>query len=495
MTLNKTKTHKRSGFGILPMLLLCFSLLLSSCANSSSGINEHSLYLPYATDESSSEKTDFFFFIIPKDASAELIESAKALCEKFRVKNDVKAQVYFDNELLPTYKAPRFILIGNTSHFSSQKAISHLKRDDYICLSIEKDVVIGGKSCSASILAIERFTKEILPYFDGESGISAASTFEFFAEYPNKDLTINGYSLSDYTFVYPSENSMREMELVYLLREKLADTCGAYPNVLSDKDADETDRLICVGNCFEQTRAEPQIAYEGNSVKLFADSANILAQAVQTLIKTCESSQSITLRESTVIESQTPVIDLLSVLADKAETENDLADIVNVCKKIKQTLPMLVCFDLPSGTELEQYKKNLNEYTYIGNGLFVLSEKNEIVSTKTDGFVSVADIRIGEGFDYRVIAADTRKQSNNNEITNSALPMISDDVATVLFAISSVRSTPSFERNDIILELEKTDGERSIYTIAFAPIGTASVHEQTVVINHSLLKATISQGE
>lgn len=491
MKIHKAKTSKRSSLGLLPILLLCFCLLLSSCADSSTKTNEHSLYLPESMSEDSSEKTDFFFFIIPKDASPVLIESAKALCEKFSTENNVKAQVYFDNEQLPIYKSPRFILIGDTAFFSSHKAIAHLNRDDYVCLSIEKDVVIGGKSNSASILAIERFTNDVLPYFDGESGISAASSFEFFAEYPHKALTINGYSLSDYTFVYPSENTMKEMEIAHFLREKLADKCGAYPKVISDKEADRSNRLICIGNCFGETRTESQIAYEGNSVKLFASSQNALAQAADSLLKKFENSQSVILRDSTVIESKAHILDFKSVFANKTESENDLADIVSVCKEIKQSLPMLVCFDLPSNPELEAYKKNLNEYAYVGNGLFVLSRKNEIISLKTDGYVSVAEIRIADGFDYRVIVADTRAQINPQEILDSAISKISDSVTTVLFTISKDIGISSIERDDIILELESKSADRSIRTEVFAPIGAATAHEKNVTINHALLKDAI----
>ncbi len=488
MKFHKAKTSERSSIGSLPILLLCFCLLLSSCADSSTKTNEHSLYLSESMNGEASDKTDFFFFIIPKDASPELIKSSKELCENFRAENGVKAQVYFDDEQLPIYQYPRFILIGDTAYSSSHKAISHLNRDDYVCLSIEKDVVIGGKSSSASILAIERFTRDVLPYFDGESGISAASSFEFFAEYPHKDLTINGYSLSDYTFVYPSENTMKEMELAYLLREKLADTCGAYPKILSDKEADETGRLICVGNCFGEARTESQIAYEGNSLKLFASSQNALAQAANTLLKKFEKSQSVTLRENTLIESKTPIIDFKSVFANKIESENDLASIVNVCKEIKQNLPMLVCFDLPTTMELEAYKKNLNEYTYVENGLFILSSKNEIISLKTDDSLSVVDINLGDGFDYRVIVLDTR---NGKEILDSAISNISDSVTTVLFTVSNGIQKPSLERDDIILELESQSGNRSIHTNIFAPIGAATAHEKTVIINHALLNEAV----
>lgn len=490
MKFHKVKTAKRSSFESLTILLLCFCFFLSSCADSSSKINEHSLYLPESVEEDISQKTDFFFFIIPKDASPELITSAKALCYKFSTENDVKAEVYFDDEQLPIYKEPRFILIGDTVYSSSQKAIANLNRDDYVCLSVGKDVVIGGKSSSASILAIERFAKDVLPYFDGESGISAASAFEFLAEYPYKDLTINGYSLSDHTFVYPSENSMHEMELVYLLREKLADTCGAYPKVLSDKEADPTSRLICVGNCFGQTRQECQIAYEGNSVKLFASSQNALAQAVKTLLKKCGDSQSVTLRDSTVIESKTPVIDFASVFPNKIESESDLAGIAKICKKLKQELPMLVCFDIPTRTELEAYKNNLNEYTYIGNGLFVLSCENEIIWSETTENLSVADLRIGDGLEYRVIVADTRNQ-NDTEISDSAISKISDTVTTVLFTLSKDTEKISFERDDIILELEDKSGDRVINTKVFSPVGSATAYEKTVILNHALLKEAV----
>jgi hypothetical protein len=484
---------KRSSLGALPILLLCFCILFSSCANSQSGVNDHSLYLPHTEDSFPSEKTEFFYFIIPKDASAELAQSAKELCKRFCSENGAQAQVYFDNEVLPTYENARFILLGDTAHPSSQKAISHLKRDDYVCLSIEKDVIIGGKSSSATVLAIERFEKDVLPYFDGESGISGACSFEYFADYGQEDIKINGYSLSDYTFVYPSENSINEFELAYLLREKLADICGAYPRMISDKEADASDRLICIGNCFNETRPKAQILCQNKSVRLFASSSNLLAKAINTLIKTCESSPEVMLRDQTLIDINVPAISCMSVIQKKIEGESDLAGIVSVCKEIKQILPMLVCFDLPSDIETLQYEKNLNEYTKIGDCLFILSNKNEIISRETVGNISRADISAGEGFNYRVIVADTRGEANAQETLASALSKISDGVTTFLFTISSGAEKPSFERDDIILELESSDGDILIHTSVFAPIGAASAQGQTVILNHSLLKEALSE--
>lgn len=480
--------YKRSSLGLFSILLLCFSLLLSSCANSSGGINDHSLYISNATSAEAQQKTDFYFFIIPKDASASLVQSANGLCEKFCAENGVSARVYFDDEPLPTYNNPRFILIGDTAYASSHKAISDLKRDDYVCLSIGKDVVIGGKSSSATILAIERFTKDVLPYFDGESGISETSSFKFFAEYPRKNITINGYSLSDYTFVYPSEDSMSEMALAYLLREKLSDICGAYPKVVSDKEADETDRLICVGNCFGDTQEGSQIIYQGKSVKIFASSKNVLAKAADTFIKVCESSKDLTLINKMVIDSNIPSISFKSFFADTISNESDLLAVVNTCKEIKQALPLLVYFDFPSADECEQYKKNLGEYTLIGGSLFVLSSKNTVTASFNEELISVADVSVGEGFDYRVITANAYKGSNPQDAVNSAISKISDSVPTVLFTVSSSGEKLSFDRADIVLESENTGNGKTIYITVFSPSGASEICGQELIINHSLLK-------
>lgn len=493
--MNFNNVWKRSSLWILPVLFFCFSVLFSSCGFSQDNTNDHLLYLADTEDATSLEKTDFFYFIVPKDASAKLVQSSKELCESFCSANDVRAQVFFDNEELPVYKNSRFILLGDTAHPSSQKAISHLKRDDYVCLSVGKDVIIGGKSNSATLTAIERFEKEILPYFDGESGISEASSFEHFEKYEKEDIKINGYSLSDYTLVYPSENTMREAELTYLLREKLADICGAYPRIITDKEADVTQRLICIGNCFKETRDEAQIVCQGNSVKLFASSSNLLAKGADILIKSSKDSTEVTLREQTVIDQIYPVISFGSVFSEKIENESDLADIVNNCKEIKQTLPMLLCFDFHGNTERDQYKKNLNEYTLIGDLVFVLSNKNKLISLETAENVSAADISMGEGFNYRVIVADTRGQADSTNVMASALSKISDDTPTVLFTVSDSAENPSFDRKDIIFELEKSNGVRSITTSVFSPIGAASVQDQTVMINHSLLKEAITFEE
>lgn len=488
------KERKRSSLGTLPILLLCFCLTLVSCSTSQSSVNDHSALLSQAVSEQVS-KTDFFFFIIPHDASPALAQSAKELCETFCQKTSAAAQVHFDNEPLPTYKNPRFILIGNTAYESSHKAIAHLKHNDYVCVSIGRDVVIGGKSSSASILAIERFTKEVLPYFDLESKISDACSFEHFAEYPYESISINGFSLSDYTIVYPENSNKKEFELSFILREKLAALCGEYPNICSDMEIYLSERLICIGNCFNDTREEAQIICEGKSVKLLGSSQNILAQVVQAFLEMCESSDTLVLQDVLIVDALSYELDIKTVFSKGINNESDMEDIVKICKEIKQETPMLVCFDIPNDNVLEHYCKNLTEYEHIGNGLFVLKDKNDILFSETVEKISCADVRLGEGFDHRVVVADTRGQTDKSEITDAVEKRLSNEVATILFTVSDNNVPPSFNRNDIIFKSETANGDRKIYVNVFSPTGAAYMQDETVIINHSLLQEALSLNE
>lgn len=270
----------RAFFALL--LLLC--LLFCSCASNLTGLDSlHSLTSPVPSD---TEKPTFVSntVVLPAAAGSDLSERARALTDAIAEQTGLPSTLYFDSEKIPQAKDTHLILLGNTASALSQAHLRDLRRDDYLCRIENGYLILGGKSDRATLLAIDRFSEELLPYADAELLLNKDREFLVRATYPVDALTLNGYSLGDYRIVIPSKAQNGELAVAHALREAIADQCGLYPEILLDADVSERTRIITVGACFGASPASQtavtadgaQIAINGSTEYALADAAEAL---------------------------------------------------------------------------------------------------------------------------------------------------------------------------------------------------------------------------
>lgn len=254
-------------------LLLLVCLLFCSCSSSPDNLDSlHSLTTPI-DNEPVAATSEYDYVVLPANASDELIARARALTEALSAQTGIPASLYFDHEQILTRPSTRLLLIGNTSYALSQAHLHDLKRDDYLCRIDEGTLILGGKSHKATIAAMDRFCAEILPYADAELLLNADREFLVHAEYPVTALTLNGHSIGDYEIVYPKDTQNGERSVAHALREAIADRCGLYPAILSERDVTQTTRVITIGACLgiapsneaAVTVADSQIALHGST--------------------------------------------------------------------------------------------------------------------------------------------------------------------------------------------------------------------------------------
>ena len=141
------------------------------------------------------------------------------------------------------------ILLGATNRDESAEFIASLNRDNYGFAIINGKIVIAGRTDEGTEKAIKRFISVIKKGDRSETFFdNSRDKFVHIERYPAKDVKINGISASDYTLVYPNSNGNMEKELLEYLREHIADICGAYPEIVSDKTADPSKHMLVVGN-------------------------------------------------------------------------------------------------------------------------------------------------------------------------------------------------------------------------------------------------------
>ena len=291
------------------LCLLCLLFTLLSCRTDSDLPTLHSL--------SNSEGEDFgtpiaeyYTLVLPAEAGEALAARAKELAEAIAQKTGVPTEVIYDYETIPKRNNARLILLGNTKFSLSSLYLSNLRRDDYVCVLDDTTLILGGKSDGATLAAIDRFWHEVLPYADAEILINHDRFFTVRASYEIKSVTLNGYSLAVYTLVYPSKDENAEKLIAYALREVLADRCGFYPDIVSNKKLQNPVRMIAVGDCFNVANPEtPSIRADGSLISLCGATPYELActaEALCHLLTEPEADNSVTLNLSESVSVSCP---------------------------------------------------------------------------------------------------------------------------------------------------------------------------------------------
>lgn len=267
------------------IMIFCILIFVASCSQNKSNIDEVFSELEFASDsEGEITETSFvehIYVIISEGCSGELSLKARELADKIQEKTGLLTSLKYDNELKSAPKNACEILIGNTDRLASKNAIDVLRKDEYLCHWDNGAIVICGRSDDSTILAVEKFINEIIPSASKYSLMHSAAHFEYRCDYEIKNITINGYDLYDYVFVYPAENKFCEADMAMLLRDFINSKSGYFLDVIADdRITSQTCRVIYLSAGQKENAIVP---YE-YGVALFGDSSYSLSLTVAKFI-------------------------------------------------------------------------------------------------------------------------------------------------------------------------------------------------------------------
>ena len=351
-------------------LLLLSCIFITACASK----NASSLLHAIETDGAPEDITptaSYDCVIVPSAANDVLVARARALTTALTAQTGIAASLFFDNEDLPKQDNMRLILLGNTSHSLSQKHLRDLKYDDYLCRAEENALILGGKSDAATIAAIDRFSKELLPYADPELLINDDQQFLVCAEYPVTSVTLCGFSLNDYRIVYPKANEHGEAEIAATVRDTFAKRCGFYLDILPDSLITENVRIIAIGACRNITPTErPTILADGSVIALYGTSEYTLSALAQSF---CEYviPNGATGDIRTTLSAPIPVsctsssISALPHIFSQAADRLDIMEITNVSTALRQSGAALAPFSVANRQLFSYLEANLFEYASV----------------------------------------------------------------------------------------------------------------------------------
>lgn len=369
---------------LLTLLLLC-SILLCSCQTNTAGLASlHSI--TGDTWETSPDAYEHDYVIIPTHADHTLVARAKEFTAMLSEQTEIPATLYFDDEEILVRDRTRLILLGNTSHLLSQTHLRGRRLDDYLCVLDEGTLILGGKSDTATIAAIDRFCETLLPYADAEVLMNADQQFVYQAEYDVSDITLNGFALEDYRLVYPKDGQRGEEAIARALRDRIADRCGIYLDILCDDLLHERARVIEIGVCFHSSPPTQSAVYaQGSIVTLSGASEYELCDAAEKFYALLfsedavddeshdnsppESSEesgdvNVTLTEPIPVTTTTStLLALIGLMTERTPTD-DMVEIARLANVIQSATPMIVPFHSMSSSTCRYFDLSLTDYGY-----------------------------------------------------------------------------------------------------------------------------------
>ena len=157
------------------------------------------------------------------------------------------------------------ILIGNTNRSESAQALEILKNSgmgrymDYIICTIGKKIVINGMTDEAISEAVNYFVENFIKAdcVDGGINYKYATPGEF------KDITVNGVGIYKFQLVRDLSNrSWLIQEEVAKIQEYVKEQTGFIMPLLNDKETDEAEYEINIGNTTRTTKPSSDFGME-----------------------------------------------------------------------------------------------------------------------------------------------------------------------------------------------------------------------------------------
>ena len=239
------------------VLLLC--VLLTACQKESAPEIPLEL-LSENVDDEEAHVVEQYYIVVPDNSSACIWETAQRLAQKLTQQIDKEIECVYEHEASSAQKETFFLFLGWIRSVDvSDRLMKNLRKDDYLCRSVESGICLGGKSDEATRTAVERFCEEILPAATASALMHPDGGFSYVSDaYAVDSVRLNGFDLHSYCLVYPNDASSELLALVYAMRDEIADISGYWLDIRSEKKIGEQEKGIRIG-----TDVPPQAGMSG----------------------------------------------------------------------------------------------------------------------------------------------------------------------------------------------------------------------------------------
>ncbi|MBR6679870.1 MAG: hypothetical protein IKL59_01280 [Clostridia bacterium] len=256
---------------LIPLMLAASILLcLPSCKNSQEPEETDdalSMLLEIVDSYDTTAASDYYVIVIPSGCTSELAEKARALSDALEEITGVDSVVEYDEGDNPLRSDAIEIILGNTIRNESRVALAELSAGDYVCKKIDGSVVIGGIDDADTVIAVERFMTDILPYSSAEQLMSSGAEFEYFADPDRDDVLLCGFLISDFGIVCEADDDL--LGVANEIKGEILDRSGSELEV-SDAQRIGLRDIVLRLEASDGYVGEGYILYDGEDVILSA---------------------------------------------------------------------------------------------------------------------------------------------------------------------------------------------------------------------------------
>ena len=277
-------TDKLFGKFIIFAIVLSFAFSLVSCKKNTSVVDSGTLgeiLQQIADGNKDIEEVEVFAslyrIVLPEAASPALHSKARELAGKITSATDTYAEIVYDYQE-PVFVEGAFeIILGRTTRYQSGQILGDLRAEDYVCKRYADSLVLGGINDDATITAIDRFCRDVLPEATKVVLLRAEQEFSYKGKYRITKAELGGFALSAYDIVYASNGTLDELYFAKMLQEIILESSGYFLDVISDKEY-SGGKHISIGadpkNHFGADAPEDQayVMQKGTNILALADS-------------------------------------------------------------------------------------------------------------------------------------------------------------------------------------------------------------------------------
>ncbi len=282
------------------------------------------------------EAPEQYLIIVPAECTSELSLLARELSAAIEEKTGVECDYEYDSVAINTNKDRVDILLGNTNRRISSEALKDFKNDDYICKFIDDTIVIGGVSDAATVVAVERFMKEILPNATEYALMADDAGFEYYGKYMLSDVVLCGYDARDYVMVF----SDADAQLMCLsLRSLIAKQSGIYLEVSAGEAAINGQKEIYLD--IDSTAPAACAKRVGEDIYLLGKDTYSLSVAISSfynmLLETeSEGKVRLDISDQFVYSYSNAMMNVTSIVSDIPYKDSSLAEISALASNISE---------------------------------------------------------------------------------------------------------------------------------------------------------------
>ena len=448
-----------TGKNLIKALALTLSLLLLFSFTSCGGRDKSDKYDGLFSDDEiewdAEHEYATYAVVVASNVSAAVYDAACHIAEKLEENTGAYAECFYAHEEIPKGEDVCRILVGNVGFEETGKYLRAFRSEDVGYKYHDRCVYIGGITEEALLSSIERFMQDVVLYADREFFMNDGTELFLCGEYSINEIKLAGFSLGEYTLVYPKgEDKLRDAAKDF--SAKMLEKTGYLLPICNDAELTAQSRVILIGDCdaFEENKITPEF----DRVKIVGFDAGVMIASEQSLAirialdrlasellaEEDDGCVDFAIDEPIEISFESMDVSLLSFRADAFALSR--ADMISIVEEVRESYPDIVRFERVSQDSVESLLYNFDDkYALVALSSdtyhMIRKDRYECEVSTADGLDTVKYSHVSQSTELTILemenASDEMLKDLRSALQGGAALVFSD---TELSGIDGIRS-------------------------------------------------------